>query len=58
MKIKYWDEKDNQHVTILWFYFSFYQECLLPEIINPQYSRRMFLKEIKDPPHIITAKKK
>ncbi|KAF0711979.1 YqaJ domain-containing protein, partial [Aphis craccivora] len=35
----------------------FYQECLLPEIINPQYGRRMFLSDIKDPPHIITAKK-
>jgi len=28
-------------------------ECLLPEIINPQYGKRLLVDDIKDPEHIL-----
>lgn len=34
-------------------FFSFYTECILPEIVNPQYGKRLLIDDIKDPPHIM-----
>jgi len=28
-------------------------ECLLPEIINPQYGKRLLVDDTKDPEHIL-----
>lgn len=28
-------------------------ECLLPEIVNPQYGKRLQIDDIKDPEHIL-----
>lgn len=33
-------------------YFRFYEECLLREIIDPQYSKRLLKSDIVDPVHI------
>jgi len=33
-------------------YFRFYEECLLREIIDPQYSKRLLKSDIVDPIHI------
>lgn len=35
--------------------FRFYYECLLPELINPQYGKRLLKSDIKDPPFIKQA---
>lgn len=32
--------------------FRFYMECLLPELINPQYCKRILINDIKEPDHI------
>jgi len=40
------------------FIFSFYTECLLPEIVNPQYGKRLLVDDIIDPEHILENIKK
>jgi hypothetical protein len=35
----------------------FYINCLLPELIDPQYGRRLVIGDIKDPPYITEAQK-
>lgn len=37
---------------MLFGYFRFYMECLLPELINPQYCKRLLISDIKEPDHI------
>jgi len=32
--------------------FRFYMECLLPELINPQYCKRILINDIKEHDHI------
>ncbi|CAI6357395.1 unnamed protein product [Macrosiphum euphorbiae] len=43
----FWDNKMIDKLKI------FYMECLLPEIINPQYGKRLLVDDIKDPEHIL-----
>jgi len=35
------------------FIFSFYTECLLPEIVYPQYGKRLLVDDILDPQYIL-----
>lgn len=35
------------------FLYRFYEECLLREIVDPQYSKRQLKSDIIEPPHII-----
>lgn len=37
---------------IVFEYFRFYEECLLTEIVDSQYSKRLLKNDIIDPPHI------
>lgn len=39
-------------------YFRFYCECILPEIIDPQYGKRMLKSDIIEPDFILKAQKK
>jgi len=44
---------------ILIFYyficFRFYLDCLLPEIIDPLYGKRLLISDIREPLHILNA---
>ncbi|XP_060861867.1 uncharacterized protein LOC132938894 [Metopolophium dirhodum] len=58
------------NVEKIYFYLSFWQnkmvdklklfyiECLLPEIIDPLYGKRISISDIRKPKHILNAKKK
>jgi len=35
------------------FIFSFYIECLLPELVSPQYGKRLLVDDILDPQYIL-----
>jgi len=32
--------------------FRFYRECLLPEIVDPQFGKRLLKSDIREPIHI------
>ncbi|XP_050066334.1 uncharacterized protein LOC126555452 [Aphis gossypii] len=36
----------------------FYLECLLPEIVDPLYGKRMLISDIREPEHILNAQNK
>lgn len=36
-------------------FYRFYLECLLPEIVDSLYGKRMQIDDIREPPHIIEA---
>lgn len=38
-------------------FFRFYLECLLPEIIDPLFGKRLLITDIREPIHIEEAKK-
>lgn len=38
--------------------FRFYTECLLSEIIDPLYGKRMLVTDIREPTHILEEQKK
>jgi len=47
----------NHDLSILLTYrifytFRFYMKCLLPEIIDPQFPKRMLKSDIREPDHI------
>ncbi|XP_025198499.1 uncharacterized protein LOC112596890 [Melanaphis sacchari] len=42
----FWSEKMLDYLK------TFYMECLLPELINPQYCKRILINDIKEPDHI------
>ncbi|CAH1721180.1 unnamed protein product [Aphis gossypii] len=48
----FWSEKMIEKLKV------FYTECLLPEIINPQYGKRLLVDDIIDPEHILENIKK
>jgi len=33
-------------------FFSFYTECILPEIVDPLYGKRLLISDIREPTHI------
>lgn len=37
---------------IIFYTFRFYMKCLLPEIIDPQFPKRMLKSDIREPDHI------
>ncbi|XP_060860328.1 uncharacterized protein LOC132937526 [Metopolophium dirhodum] len=43
----FWQDKMIEKLKI------FYTECLLPEIVNPQYGKRLLIDDILDPQHIL-----
>ncbi|KAL4088881.1 hypothetical protein QTP88_023965 [Uroleucon formosanum] len=43
----FWREKMFEKLKV------FYTECLLPELVNPQYGKRLIVDDILDPQHIL-----
>jgi len=39
-----------------YIFYRFYLECLLPEIVDPLYGKRMQIEDIREPAHITIAK--
>jgi len=46
------------NILYVFYYFRFYLECLLPEIVDPLYGKRMLISDIREPEHILNAQKK
>lgn len=46
------------NIIYYYIFFRFYIECLLPEIIDPLYGKRISISDIREPKHILNAQKK
>ena len=46
------------NIIYVFYYFRFYLECLLPEIVDPLYGKRLLISDIREPEHILNAQKK
>lgn len=42
----------DQLILYVYYISRFYMECLLPEIIDPQFPKRMLKSDIRDPDRI------
>jgi len=47
-KIKHILNNLIKDTTVIYHDYSFFMNCLLPELINPQYGKRLLVSDIKD----------
>lgn len=42
-------------MNVMYVFCRFYLECILPEIVDPLYGRRLQISDIREPSHILEA---